>query len=52
MNSGPDNYGNGTSKTDDRFSGPLGLVLGPDGTLYVADPGNHRIRTLSALYCL
>lgn len=24
MNSGPDNYGNGTSKTDDRFSGQLG----------------------------
>src|SRR5687767_2436677 len=24
MNLGPDNFGNGTSKTDDRFSGPLG----------------------------
>ena len=24
MNIGPDNFGNGSSKTDDRFSGPLG----------------------------
>ncbi|MEB3223684.1 MAG: hypothetical protein VKS61_16540 [Candidatus Sericytochromatia bacterium] len=30
-----------------RFSNPRGLALGPDGTLYVADQWNHRIRTVS-----
>jgi sugar lactone lactonase YvrE len=31
-----------------RFFLPTGLALGPDGTLYVADQGNHRIRMVSA----
>ena len=28
MNIGPDNFGNGSSKTDDRFAGPLGNYRG------------------------
>jgi hypothetical protein len=30
-----------------RFSGPNALALASDGTLYVCDSGNHRIRALS-----
>jgi len=30
-----------------RFSNPAGLAFGTDGLLYVADQGNHRIRTIS-----
>ena len=30
-----------------RFSAPAGLALAPDGTLYVADSGNHLIRRVS-----
>ncbi|MBT3268289.1 hypothetical protein HN371_14125 [Candidatus Poribacteria bacterium] len=26
-----------------QFREPSGLVVGPDGALYVADPGNHRV---------
>ena len=29
-----------------RFHTPSGLALGPDGTLYIADTGNHAIRAL------
>ncbi len=31
-----------------RFFGPTGLAVRPNGTLLVADAGNHRIRTVSA----
>jgi sugar lactone lactonase YvrE/uncharacterized RDD family membrane protein YckC len=29
-----------------RLDGPVGLALGPDGSLYVADAGNHRVRRI------
>jgi sugar lactone lactonase YvrE len=32
------------SATSARFSHPLGLALAPDGTLYVADTWNNRLR--------
>jgi sugar lactone lactonase YvrE len=36
--------GTGTAAT---FLSPLGIALGPDGFLYVAEGGNHRIRKIS-----
>ncbi|MEZ0371149.1 MAG: CsgG/HfaB family protein [Candidatus Sericytochromatia bacterium] len=33
--------------TQARFRYPSGLALAPDGSLYIADTGNHRIRRLS-----
>ena len=29
------------------FDFPYGICVGPDGTLYVCDSANHRIRTVS-----
>ncbi|MDB5126600.1 SMP-30/gluconolactonase/LRE family protein [Mucilaginibacter sp.] len=30
-----------------RFQGPTGIALGPDGSLYVTDAGNHKIKKVT-----
>jgi sugar lactone lactonase YvrE len=35
------------SGADTRLHSPRGVCLGPDGTLFIADTNNHRIRALS-----
>ena len=39
-------YGDG-SRDEARFRHPTDVAMGPDGALYVADSGNHCIRTIS-----
>ena len=39
-------YADGSAATA-RFNQPLGLAVAPNGTVYVADSGNHLIRVIS-----
>ncbi|MEB3330354.1 MAG: hypothetical protein VKQ33_14105 [Candidatus Sericytochromatia bacterium] len=39
--------GSDGSGTAASFDGPTGIVVAPDGTLYVADTNNHRVRVIS-----
>jgi uncharacterized protein (TIGR03437 family) len=39
-------WGDGESALDARLNTPAGLALAPNGTLYVSDSGNRRIRML------
>jgi len=43
---GQSDFANGSGTTA-RFSSPLGLAVAANGTLYVADSGNHVIRAIS-----
>ena len=39
-------YGDGSAATSAQFSGISGIAFGPDGSLYVNDSGNGRVRRI------
>lgn len=39
--------GDGILATQVRLAAPRGIALGSDGTLYITDPGNYRVRKVS-----
>jgi DNA-binding beta-propeller fold protein YncE len=43
---GDGDYAEGEAISQARFNSPNDIVIAPDGTLYVADTNNHRIRRL------
>ena len=43
----PGFWGDGAPASQARLNSPSGLALAPDGSLYIADTGNFRVRKLS-----
>lgn len=41
--------GDGGAAIDAKINDPNGMTFGPNGTLYFADSGNHRIRAISPI---